>query len=133
MSKRSFAVGDRVAVYGLFACSEGGTPRWLDGDRGRVVSIDEQGLTIDLDVPMYEPYTKNPQRIDSVHPKQCRLLKPRPARRRVWVSRATLNAMYPAMPNGPDAACRLIYTGDQADDDLVEFIEVRRPARRKKS
>lgn len=80
--KKPFQVGDRVAVYGSFSPKHGGSVRYLDGDRGTLLSSDNgAGFEVRLDVPFRDINLMDPDVIDSVHPKQCRRLVKRELRK----------------------------------------------------
>lgn len=111
-----FKVGDRVAVYGYarIAGQRTGMCPYLRGSRGvveQVVTPDELLLKSD------DRETLN------VHVKQCRRLKKRDPKKRVWMQRAHANAVpFSAGVNPLECWARV----PNDSEEWVEFIEVRR-------
>lgn len=110
-----FQVGDRVSVYG--PDSSGGFCWCHDGDSGTVHAI-HVGVVNSVEVKL-----DNFSELIWVHPKQCRRLKKKPARRRVWISPHNLKNVFAPGGNGAHVAL----WGEKRFDDQIEFIEVRKP------
>lgn len=110
--KKPLSEGDRVRVYGTVPCEV--NPRSRVYKRGEIATVTK--AIFDDEVTVRTKFGET-----QVHPKQCRRLKPRAPRRRIWVRQEQL-ASVKLMPRG---LTHTQITGEERDG-FIPFIELRR-------
>lgn len=113
--KKQLVTGDKVRVYGIivprlgngFSNSDGAifTVLATDTKTNQAILLDDRGREL------------------VAHPKQCRRVRPRPQRRRIFVWKQTVEALF-SSDIGQVSSTTI---SSQPTKDRVEFIEVRRP------
>jgi hypothetical protein len=120
-----FKVGDRVRVYGAVAPKDGGSVKYAEGEKGRIVFIEPNGsMELFMDLSFTDVYLLNPNSLNEIHPRQCRLLKPKAKPKSVWISPEYLNTP----DDCADSDCTSVHNiiSKSATSVWVEFVEKRK-------